>query len=360
MRDIPPNKVDIFSFYTIHISTMGIKGFFQDLRKHFGYKGSTISLEELRGKRLAVDVSHLMYKAKYALHAGNRSPIIRYFARFIVRMYEINTYMVMVFDGIPPALKGGENNRRREIQKKLLNEIATLKDKRDDLDPLSTDGPLYEKRIAKLEKRANHRPTKEEVRDLQELFDALTIPYIVTDGHDAENLCAYLNHKGLVDYVISGDSDVFAFGGKNIIKGYKNCTDIFDCDYIGAIMNAFSFTTIDQLIHYAILVGNDYNDRKKGNGPKTSQGLILSAKDSGSGLCSLMYGHYATIVAEYTLDFESVMPEFKTEFWYLYNKSVTNEALINASKQSADIASILDIVDESDTYTIKVVSELFQ
>lgn len=290
---------------------MGIKNFFDDLKKYFKYKNNVISLDDLKGKIITVDVSILLYKAKYAMSSKNKNPVIRYFTQFIRRFFEIGTLPIMVFDGTPTKLKINTNEERNKKNDGVLKEIKELEEKVSSMSLDSLELSFYYDRISNLKKRISIAPTKEDTDKLKKLFELLSIPYYVVDGHDAENLCSYINKKGYADYIISNDSDVFAFGGMNMIYDYKNYTKSFKCHYLINILSSLKFNSVSQLINYAILVGNDYNKRMKGNGPVTSHTIVHYSKDNGCTECSNLYGNYDDIYDEYTADFSCIDEELK-------------------------------------------------
>ena len=221
---------------------MGIKGFFTDLKKGFNYKSSSVSLETMRNSRLAVDTSTIMYAARYGLSSYNKYPVIRYFVRFITKMFSYNIYPIFVFDGVPPSLKQATNEGRTIAKNKYLKEIEDIQKKlnnmkevpedmmayetsilmsgdvkaleeMEEMKKLAADRIAYKTRIHKLEKRISITPTKDDVASLKGLFDELYIPHFTCNGYDAEKLCSYLNKKGYVDYIMSSDSDILDITG---------------------------------------------------------------------------------------------------------------------------------------------------
>lgn len=287
---------------------MGIKRFFPDIKKNFGYKKSSISLSEMANKKIAVDVSHLLYKANWARSSSNPKPILRYIAMFIYKMFSVNAFPIMIFDGRPCPLKGSTIVERKKISDGIKNDIDFMMKKKETTDDLITID-FYNSEIKKLEKRVNIRPVCSEIKELKKMLDLMYIPHYTINDHDAEAMCAFLNRKGYADYIISGDSDIFAFGGKNFIYGYKNGSSEFDCHYLDNVLKCLNFSSADQLRHYGILVGNDYNHRISGNGPVTSRKKIMSCDDGGKKLCAKLYGKesYSKIYEEYTMDYDISM-----------------------------------------------------
>ena len=62
--------------------------------------------------------------------------------------------------------------------------------------------------MAPSEPGVRHRPPPGEVQDLLTMFG---IPYMIAPS-EAEAQCAFLDEAGLVDGVVTNDSDVFLFG----------------------------------------------------------------------------------------------------------------------------------------------------
>jgi flap endonuclease GEN len=331
---------------------MGIKKFFEDLRKVFGYKCGKLSIDDMKNKRLVVDVSLLIYKAKYASSIYNTNPVTRYFMRFICRFFKINTYVILIFDGKPTHLKEKTGKKRYEKRLKTIEKIGSLEKKLNELSFDSLDNIHYEKKIKSLKKELSLVPTEKEIQDLKALCNELSILNYTTSGHDAENLCAYLNKNGYADYVMSADSDVFAFGGKNIVHGYKNYLNVFDCHYLSDILKSFGFSTVNQIIHYAILVGNDYNERIKGNGPVTSNNIVLYNEDDGKSVCKKLYDNYTEIYDEYTMEFPDVENDVKIIL------ELSNEEIIKCSINNMNVDNVKKIIG-NDQKTIDIFTEFF-
>lgn len=55
---------------------------------------------------------------------------------------------------------------------------------------------------------------------IQQLLDLLGLKYIVAE-QEAEAQCAYLEQQGVVDFIITEDSDVFLFGASQVVYNYQ-------------------------------------------------------------------------------------------------------------------------------------------
>ena len=102
---------------------------------------------------------------------------------------------------------------------------------------------------------------KAEVIQLIQLFG---IPYVESPA-EAEAQCAMLEQLGLVDGIVTEDSDVFVFGGKTV---YKNIFD--DQKYVEAYLASDAKRDMklnrNQFVALAMLLGGDYSEGVKGVG----------------------------------------------------------------------------------------------
>ena len=91
---------------------------------------------------------------------------------------------------------------------------------------------------------------------------------------EADSQCAYMSKKGIVDYVISDDSDLLMFGRKNIIKGFTlNVKKKMKIIELWSILKETKLS-IKSFIHLGILLGSDYIDTIPGIGYVQAYNLI--------------------------------------------------------------------------------------
>lgn len=127
-----------------------------------------------------------------------------------------------------------------------------------------TDEQLLQEKLQKA-KRDLDEVTETMIRDVQELLKRFGIPYI-TAPMEAEAQCAELLKIGLVDGIVTDDSDCFLFGGSRIYKNMFNQKQYVECYIAGDIEHKIG---LDQkkLIELALLLGSDYTEGIKGIGP---------------------------------------------------------------------------------------------
>lgn len=117
-------------------------------------------------------------------------------------------------------------------------------------------------------KRDADEVTPDMIQDVQELLTRFGVPYI-TAPMEAEAQCAELLRLGLVNGIITDDSDVFLFGGDKIYKNMfheKTFVEFYDGESIRRDLGL----TRENFIEIAQLLGSDYTTGIKGMGPVNS------------------------------------------------------------------------------------------
>ncbi|KAH8179387.1 XPG i-region domain-containing protein [Sarocladium implicatum] len=110
------------------------------------------------------------------------------------------------------------------------------------------------------------------VSECQALLRLFGIPYI-TAPMEAEAQCAELVKLGLVDGIVTDDSDTFLFGGTRVYKNMFNSNKFVEC-YIGSDLEKELSLSREQLISLAQLLGSDYTDGLQGVGPVTAVEIL--------------------------------------------------------------------------------------
>ena len=133
----------------------------------------------------------------------------------------------------------------------------------------------------KPEERDMETVTDEMKAEIIHLIRLFGIPYVEAPA-EAEAQCAALEELGLVDGIVTEDSDVFVFGGKTI---YRHIFE--DQKYVEVYLSSDAerdlALTRNQFVGLAMLLGGDYTDGVKGVGIVNGM-EILQAFDLTSGV----------------------------------------------------------------------------
>lgn len=98
------------------------------------------------------------------------------------------------------------------------------------------------------------------------------IPYI-TAPMEAEAQCAALVELGLVEGIITDDSDVFLFGGARVYKNMFNQSKTVECFFLADFARELGIDR-EKLVHLAYLLGSDYVEGLPGVGPVVAMELL--------------------------------------------------------------------------------------
>lgn len=135
---------------------------------------------------------------------------------------------------------------------------------------------------AQKEQRDSDEVTQSMIEECQELLRRFGIPYI-TAPMEAEAQCAALQDLGLVDGIVTDDSDCFLFGGRRIFKNmFANANKYVECYDVADLEREFGLDR-SKMIKLAMLLGSDYTDGVTGIGPVTAM-EILAEFDTPEGL----------------------------------------------------------------------------
>ncbi|QDS69111.1 hypothetical protein FKW77_010278 [Venturia effusa] len=136
----------------------------------------------------------------------------------------------------------------------------------------------YEKELKQLrnqqakDRRDADEVTQTMVSECQQLLALFGLPYI-TAPMEAEAQCAELVHLGLVDGIVTDDSDIFLFGGTRVYKNMFNSAKFVECYLTSDLESEFGLTR-QRLISIAQLLGSDYTEGLPGVGPVTALEIL--------------------------------------------------------------------------------------
>ncbi|ODV84883.1 hypothetical protein CANARDRAFT_28624 [[Candida] arabinofermentans NRRL YB-2248] len=127
------------------------------------------------------------------------------------------------------------------------------------------------------QKRDSDEVTIRMVHDVQDLLSRFGIPFI-TAPMEAEAQCAELFRLGLVDGIITDDSDCFLFGGDRIYKNMFKEKNFVECYQLDDIERDLGLTRTN-MIELAMLLGSDYTEGLKGIGKVTAMEILADFKN---------------------------------------------------------------------------------
>lgn len=239
-----------------------------------------ISLEELKGKVIAVDAFNALYQFLANIRQLDGSPLIDNQGKTTSHLsglfYRTTNLMakglklVYVFDGIPSVLKAKTKEMREEKK-----DDALIKYKEASLIGNEAEMLKYAKQ--------NIRLSNEMIEESKELIEALGLPVIQASG-EGESQCSFLARQKEAFAVASQDYDSLLFGAPRIIqnltlsrkrKTFKGFVSINpEMIELDSVLNSLQIN-IEQLICLSILVGTDFNiGGIKGIGPKKALQIV--------------------------------------------------------------------------------------
>ena len=110
------------------------------------------------------------------------------------------------------------------------------------------------------------------VTECQQLLKLFGLPYI-TAPMEAEAQCAELVSLGLVDGIVTDDSDIFLFGGTRVYKNLFNQAKFVECYLASDLEKEYSLDR-EKIIQIAHLLGSDYTEGLPSVGPVTALEIL--------------------------------------------------------------------------------------
>ncbi|KAF5023875.1 hypothetical protein F66182_4079 [Fusarium sp. NRRL 66182] len=122
--------------------------------------------------------------------------------------------------------------------------------------------------------------TPEMASALIQLLKKLDIPYVVAP-YEADAQLVYLERQGLINGIISDDSDLLVFGAKKLLTKldqYGNCIEINRKDFCACREVSLTGWSDTEFRRMAIMSGCDYLDGLPGVGLKTAYRMLRKTK----------------------------------------------------------------------------------
>jgi DNA excision repair protein ERCC-5 len=167
------------------------------------------------------------------------------------------------------ASLAAEAEEHERFAKEVTNNAATKVNFDEELKSLRAQ--------QKKDRRDADEVTQSMITECQHLLTLFGLPY-VTAPMEAEAQCAELVSLGLVDGIVTDDSDTFLFGGTRVYKNMFNAAKFVECYLANDFISEFSLTR-EKMIAIAQLLGSDYTTGIPGIGPVTALELLAEFPD---------------------------------------------------------------------------------
>jgi len=228
---------------------MGIRNLNRYLRTNCPNSIRCINIEDLKDKRIAVDISIYLYKYE----AENALLENMYVMLSIFIYYNITS--IFIFDGKPPPEKKALLIKRKEEREEAQEEYEELKrqldNKENDHDKLII--------IAAMDilKKQFIQMSKDKIEKVKELIRAYGATYYDAPG-EADELCALLVIKKKVWACLSEDMDLFVYGCPRVLRYFSLLGHTAVLYYMKGILEELKMNQIE-FKEICVLSGTDYN-----------------------------------------------------------------------------------------------------
>ena len=227
---------------------MGIKNLNSVIKQSM----KTITFDKLKYSKIGVDFSLFLYRLIY----NNNNPI-ECFLRQINLFFRHHILPVYVIDGDAPYEKRNVLDKRAQKRQKIYDNIAHLLEIKSHNNSPNTSSKINSE-LTKLERRCVIF-SQTEIQDLLYFFEILGIP-VIRENEEADFILAKLSAANKIDYILSDDSDVLAFGAKKVLKNF--CITDEKCElYAQESILEILGISLHKFVDICILCGCDYTTK---------------------------------------------------------------------------------------------------
>lgn len=213
-----------------------------------------IHFEQLRGKKVAVDISIYIYRflAEGALLEN------MYLLASIFRYYDINA--IFVFDGPPPAQKTDviEARKKKKDDAKRQFQVMETMLRTKKMDPRIDTHEIaeIEESMTQLKKQFIHIRDND-ISNVKDLLISFGFTIVDAEG-EADALCAKLTIKRRVFACMSDDTDMFVYGCPFVLRHVSLLNHSAVCYNMSEILSNMKLTQ-HEFKMICIANGTDYN-----------------------------------------------------------------------------------------------------
>lgn len=244
---------------------MGIKNFFKVVRKYAPSAIKQTNITKYAGKKIGIDANLMLYKLIFAIRKHgydlkNDGVITTHIHTTLLKLIAFKRYgikSIFVFDGEPPDMKKKVLEERDKHWAKLRKQYE------------SAESEEEKKKYFQFYKGI----TEKEINDVMKLLLIFDCVVIKAKG-EADSLLASLYKEGIVDYIVTDDPDILAFGGGIILKNFHvDKNKLIEEINLKDVLKGLKLS-MDSLIDFSVLLGTDYCPKIKGVGMIKAYSLI--------------------------------------------------------------------------------------
>ena len=281
---------------------MGIKYLNNFFRTECGDSIKVISIAELSGKKIAVDISIYMYKYE------SNEALIENMYLMLATFRQYNIIPIFIFDGKPPTEKKALLEKRKIDKKSAEKEYNILKQK---LEMNNTNNEEKQELISNMDslKKRFIYINREKIDQVKSLIRAYGATYYDAPG-EADELCALLVFKNKVWACLSEDMDMFVYGCTRVIRYLSLFNHTAILYNTKEILEKLSLTQ-KEFREICVLSGTDYNIQNCNNNLKNMPNLYETfnlfkkyIKDKEKSNSNLNFYEWLKINSDYITDHE--------------------------------------------------------
>ena len=280
---------------------MGIHNLNKFLRTKCPHVFKSIHISEFAYKKVAIDIT--LFLCKFKAVCGEKW--VSAFINLVSSLRRNEIHCVFIFDNGAPVEKTSEKEERRKQQENVKKRVFDLENALEkfkntnqidtiliELHSKLTPSEKPPRRLLgnnnntidmiavenKIKKMKNYilNICQEDFVLARKLFDILNVPYY-SAPLEAECACADLCKRGLVDAVLTEDTDVLAYGSPIFLSKIDTSNDTCVQIVYSEVLEALNITS-SQFLDLCIMFGCDYNKNINKVGIETSYKYILEYK----------------------------------------------------------------------------------
>jgi len=280
---------------------MGIHNLNKFLRTKCPQVFKDIHISEFAYKKVAIDIT--LFLCKFKAVCGEKW--VSAFINLVSSLRRNEIHCVFIFDNGAPIEKTAEKEERRKQQENIKKKVFDLENALEkfkntnqidniliELHNKLTPSEKTQKRLLgnntnsidmnavenKIKKMKNYilNICAEDFVLARKLFDILNVPYY-SAPLEAECACADLCRRGIVDAVLTEDTDVLAYGSPIFLSKIDTSNDTCVQIIYSEVLEALKITS-SEFLDLCIMFGCDYNKNINKVGIETSYKYILEFK----------------------------------------------------------------------------------